>query len=344
MVAGLSLDAAVTRTVAGIADRFPGVAAGAVSAAVPARSVACAGRLAAAEGPPVGTDTVFEIGSVTKVFTSLLLAEAVRRGEVEFGTPLRDLVPAGVRVPELDGRQIMLEHLATHTSGLPRSPLRRAAELRAALTGVNPYARVTGEDLYESLSGTRLRRVPGTGPVWYSNFGVALLGYALVAAAGAAEFGALVRTRIADPLRLADTAVTAGPQQRQRLAAGHRHWGRATPHWQLPGMVAAGGLLSTLSDLLSFLRAQLRPDDTSLADALRATHQLRRSGRRTGIGLGWLHAPLGGTAMLWHNGGTGGFRSFAAFAPRHGVAVAVLVNSSRSPDLAGLRLLRAVTA
>jgi serine-type D-Ala-D-Ala carboxypeptidase/endopeptidase len=105
MVAGLSLDAAVTRAVA-------------------------------AEGPPVGADTVFEIGSVTKVFTSLLLAEAVRRGEVELGSPLRDLVPAGVRVPDRDGRQITLEQLATHTSGLPRSPLRWAAELRAALTGV----------------------------------------------------------------------------------------------------------------------------------------------------------------------------------------------------------------
>lgn len=279
---------------------------------------------------------------MTKVFTALALADAVVRREVSLATPLSELLPPGARVPSAGGRHITLEHLATHTSGLPRSPIGLVAELRsAAWTGANPYAQLDAEALYEALARTRLRRKPGTGPVRYSNFGAALLGQALATASSGGDYGALVCARICDPLGLADTVVAAGPAQVSRLATGHRR-GRAMPHWDLPGMAGAGALHSTGADLLAFVRAQLQPDQTPLAAAIKLTHRERRPGGRSDIGLGWMRTWLGGTTMLWHNGGTGGFRSITALMPDRGVGVVVLVNNFRSPDRAGLRLLRAV--
>lgn len=340
MVAGVTTFDAVTQAVGRLAGRQPGVAVG-VARAGADPLIACAGTSERPAGPAVRADTLFEIGSITKVFTSLLLADAVTRGELHLDTPLSALVPAGVRVPARGGRWITLRHLATHTSGLPRSPLGTGAELRSVVTQANPYATLTAGALYEALVSARLRGTPGEGPVKYSNFGAALLGQALVVATGAADFGDLLRARVAEPLGLADTVAAVPPEQRSRLATGHGWRGRTTPHWHLTGMAGAGALLSSVTDLLTFLRAQLRPAETPLGPAIALTQQEQLAGRRTGIGLGWLQAPLDGATMLWHNGGTGGFRSFAAAVPERGVGVAVLVNGRRSPDLAGLRLLRA---
>lgn len=344
MVAGVTPADPVVQVAGRLAGRHPGVAIGVVSPDGSDPLIVCEGTLSQPDGPDVGADTLFEIGSITKVFTSLLLADAVTRGELSLDTPLRALAPHGVRVPSRGAAQITVRHLATHTSGLPRSPLGLAAELRSAVTNANPYAKLTTEALYEALGRTRLRRPPGTGPVKYSNFGAALLGHALVAATGAADFGDLIRTRIAGPLGLADTVISPSPAQRSRLATGHGWRGRTTPHWELPGMAGAGALLSTVANLVTFLQAQLRPDDTSLGPAITLTQHEQVGDRRIGIGLGWLRAPLDGATMLWHNGGTGGFRSFAALVPERGVGAAVLVNSHRSPDLAGVRLLQAALA
>lgn len=333
----------VHETVRKLAGRHPGVVAGAVTGA--GGTVAGAGRTRLPDGPQPDGSTLFEIGSITKVFTALLLADAVTRGELTLDTPVRELLPAGVRAPARDGTQITVEHLATHTSGLPRSPLGLRHELRSALgSRADPYAHLTRDGLYEVLGRTRLRRTPGTGKPSYSNFGAALLGHALVAALDRGDYGPLVEERICGPLGLVDTVVPPDPARAPRIAAGHAFRGREVPHWELPGMAGAGALLSTADDLLAFLRAQLWPHETSLGEAIALTQHERYGGRRTAIGLGWLHMSMRAGTMLWHNGGTGGFRSFAGFVPEAGAAVVVLVNNHRSPDLAGTRLLDACMA
>lgn len=331
---------AVTGVVDRLASRHPAVVAGALHlGSTPGSVWAAAGRLRLPDGPEAGERTLFEIGSITKVFTGLLLADAVVRREVALETPLQDLLPASVRVPSRDGSPILLRHLATHTSGLPRSPRSTLADLRIALVqGDDPYADVTTESLHDALGRVRLRRVPGSGRMRYSNFGAALLGEALVAATDMPDYASLVGQRICAPLGLTDTVVGDG-RPAVPLATGHGRRNRPVPHWQLAGLAGAGALLSTAADLLTFLRAQLRPDDTPMAEAIK----LSQAEHGTRMGLGWLRMPTRSGLVLWHNGGTGGFRSYAGMMPDSGAAAVVLVNNRRSPDLAGFRLLQALT-
>jgi CubicO group peptidase (beta-lactamase class C family) len=300
-------------------------------------------RAAGREGPgatPPTERTLFEIGSVTKVFTATVLADEVVRGNLALDQPVRDLLPAGTVVPRRDDAEITLEHLATHRSGLPRNPVRGLAPGVAALTGRDPFEPVTPEALLDVLGQTSLRRTPGIGAKRYSNFGFALLGLALVHSTGSESYAAMVEERVCRPLGLADTVVHPDADQLGRTAEGHRWRGRPVSRWALTGLAGAGALLSTAADMLEFLAAQLDPETTPLAEPIRLTQQPRVRGR-SGIGLGWMWAP-GPSPLLWHNGGTGGFRSFVGFLPQPRRGVVVLSNHARFVDLLALRLLGAL--
>ena len=285
--------------------------------------------------------TIFEIGSITKVFTGLLLADLAEQGVVGLDDPLAGYLPAWVRVPARNGRQITLGDLASHTGGLPRDPkgmLRRWLGDRR-----NPYAPLSVEELYAGLARTRLRRRPGE-RVKYSNLGAGLLGEALAHAAGQ-PYQELVRERICVPLGMRDTVVTPTGEQTARLAIGHTRRGRPAPPLQLPALAGAGALRSTVTDLLCFVRANLDPAHSPLASQIQRTQVPRlRAAKRVQVGLGWLIARPPGAAgpVLWHNGGTGGYRSFVALARQTGTAVVVCSNTARSVDRLGLRLLKAL--
>ncbi len=339
-----AVDEAVERIAARHGKRHVGLVVGAVTSAG-ARCVVPVGRVRAPDGPAPRADSLFEIGSVTKVFTALLLAEAVTRGELSLDTPLGDLLPE-VDVPTRDGAAITVEHLATHTAGLPNNPMPFLAALRVqwqARDG-DPWEAIDRAALLTALSQTKLRRTPGTGRIAYSILGAGVLGHALVAAAATRDFGELVRLRICEPLGMADTVLLPDREQTEREAVGHRRRRRTTGHWRVAGLPGAGALRSTATDMLTFLHAQLRPHDTPLGPAIALTHPERRPGKRLGIGLGWLRVPMGGEhVLLWHNGGTGGFRAFAGFVPAAGVGVVALANDLRNVDRVGLDLLTALS-
>ena len=322
------------RVVAPRAKRYVAVAAAATRAgttAYLARGVRDARR-----GGGVDERTVFEIGSVTKVFTALLLADQVVAGNVELEQTLHELLP-DVRIP-VRGRPITLAALATHTSGLPRLPrsmLRQAMRNRS-----DPYAHFTEHDVHAGLERARLRREPG-GKWRYSNFGAAVLGHALAKHAGT-TYDHLLRERVTGPLVLVDTVITLRPDQVQRAARGHTRWRHPTNDWSMPAMPAMGAVHSTAADLTKFLHAQLDPDDTPLAEAIRLTHEPRAGRPPLQAALGWLVAslPKGGPTVHWHNGGTGGARSFAGFVADQRSACVVLTTGQRSADRLGFDLLR----
>ena len=344
----MSGDEALRETLAAVTARHRQQHVGLILGAVTSTGTTCvapAGHLRAPDGPEPRADSLFEIGSVTKVFTALLLAEAVTRNELTLDTPVSDLLPEVV-VPTRDGVAITLEHLATHTAGLPNNPMPLAAALRAqwkARDG-DPWEPIDRTALLKALAATRLRQTPGTGPIAYSNLGAGVLGHALVAASGHHYFDDLVRTRICRPLCMTDTVLLPDAAQATRQAVGHRRRRRPTGHWQVAGLPGAGALRSTANDMLTFLHAQLNPATTPLGPAITVTHQERRPGNRLGIGLGWLRVPAPeGRVMLWHNGGTGGFRAFAGFIPAAGVGAVALANDLRSVDRVGVELLTALT-
>jgi D-alanyl-D-alanine-carboxypeptidase/D-alanyl-D-alanine-endopeptidase len=290
-------------------------------------------------GSPV-PDTIFEIGSVTKVFTATVLADMVEEGLVALDDPVQRYLPAGVELP-VRGRPITLADLASQTSGLPRLPpglLRRSVLQRR-----NPYAGFTEFDLERAISRTRLKSSPGE-TLRYSNFGFGLLGYALARCAEQ-PFEQLVRERVCDPLALADTQISIAAEACARFADGHDRRGRQVPHWELAALAGAGALRSTVADLLCFLELQLQQPRTRLGRAAQATHESRAHRGRLSQSLGWAGLPLRGDSrqMLWHNGGTGGFRSFLGFVRESEAGVAVLSNCSRSVDAIGFRILEALS-
>jgi CubicO group peptidase (beta-lactamase class C family) len=300
----------------------------------------------AAPGPATpaapGPATLFEIGSITKVLTGLLLADLAAAGVVGLDDPLARYLPAPASVPSFQGREITLADLSSHAAGLPRNP---KGMLRSWLRDRdNPFAGLTATDVQEGLARTRLRRRPGD-RARYSNLGAGLLGQALATAAGR-PYERLVSERVCLPLGMADTVVDPTGDQAARLAVGHTRRGRPVPPFQVPALPGAGALRSTATDMLRFLAANLDPAATPLAAQLDRIQQPRvRMGRGVQMGLGWLivRSPAPGGPLLWHNGGTSGFRSFAAVRRDRGVAVVVLSNTARSVDRLGLRLVRALS-
>lgn len=268
--------------------------------------------------------TIFEIGSLTQVFTSLLLADAVARGEVAYDTQLSQLMPLGVTVPTERDQKITLEMLATHRSGLPSMP--RSLALRQF--DPDPYSGYTADRLYEDLVTTRLDAVPGS-IVRYSAWGAGVLGFALTRATKA-SYPELVDDRVAKPLGLRDTRADVPSQSEGRAAPGHNEDLAIVSPWHFDALVGAAGLHSTAQDLIAVVRAELdaaHGGKGPLADRMRATQEVRVPGDPRSVGLGWWIEKDG---RFWHNGASGGYHAFVTFDPARGQGVVVLAATSTS--------------
>ena len=284
------------------------------------RRVIAHGRLASGDSRPLNGDTVFEIGSLTKVFTALLLTEMVQRGEVQLTDPVATHLPATVRVPQRNGEQITLRDLAMHLSSLPRMP----SNVDSA-DSANPFADYSIDRLYEFLSAYELPRDIGS-RFEYSNLGGALLGHAL-ARRGGMDYGALVETRIARPMGMTSTRMTLNPEMKTRLAVGHAYGLTPTANWDLGALAGAGALHSTANDLLTFLAANLGYTDSPLAPAMAAMLRFRRSVGDGEIALAWFSRMHEGVEIISHGGTTGGYRAFMGYDPKTRVGVVVLSNA-----------------
>ncbi|MEV0198738.1 serine hydrolase domain-containing protein [Nonomuraea sp. NPDC050691] len=355
----------VSRLVREAVDRLVADHVGVVVAAITpdVTEIRGGGRTGGEDGGAPGAETVFEIGSVSKVFTALALARLSATGAADLDEPLAALLPGGASVPSRDGEEIALRHLATHTSGLPRLP--KGMLLRALLrpSAPDPYAGCTAEFLLRGLAGTRLGATPGR-RFRYSNLGAGLLGLALAHRAGTG-YETLITRQICAPLGMADTGITLDGGRSARLAQGHTRRRRPAAAWHMADLAGAGGLRSTPADLVAFVRAHLdafaraHPDDDSgdgtgdgtggVAEAVRLSRRVEhRINPFAWVHLGWmgrrLHPRQGAHLQLWHNGMTGGFSSFVGFDPEEGVAVVVLSNTQRSLDRPAFDLLGALQA
>ena len=281
----------------------------------------------------VDAGAVFEIGSITKVFTASVLSDMVARREVKLDDPVANYLPRAVHMP-VRGRPISLLDLATQVSGLPRLP-----DNLAPRDPSNPYADYSVRQLYEFLSRYQLPRDPGAS-YEYSNLGMGLLGHALALRARM-SYEQLVARRLLTPLGMRETAITLTPPLRARLAPGHDEAGKVVPNWDLPTLAGAGALRSTASDMLAFLAANVDTSATPIGRALRQTHDPRQATDNPNlkVGLAWhiLSRPSGN--IVWHNGGTGGYRTFIGFDPVRRIGVVVLSNFNRSVDDLGYHLL-----
>ena len=285
------------------------------------RRVVAYGHPANGDSRVVDGDTIFEIGSVSKVFTSLLLADMVNRSEVRLDDPASKYLPDSVTVPERSGKVITLLDLSTHSSGLPTLPSNlKPKDVR------NPYADYSVDDLYQFLSGYTLPRDPGS-EFEYSNLGAGLLGHLLASRVGA-DYESAIRIRITEPLGMPDTGITLSSSMKQRMATGHNAMLAPVADWDFLTLAGAGALRSSANDLLTFLEAFLGYKASPLAPAMKTMFDVRRLFGKLEVGLGWTISSVHNREIAAHEGGTGGFRSLVGYDPKERIGVVVLSNVS----------------
>jgi serine-type D-Ala-D-Ala carboxypeptidase/endopeptidase len=283
------------------------------------------------------SQSLFEIGSITKVLTGTLLADMHLRGEVGLDDPVSEHLPAD-RLPRWRDRIPTLRELATHRAGLPNTPpslARREMAFAAGLIRQDPWSRIGEREYAHLIRRVRPRSVGRA--VRYSSVGFGLLGEALGHRADK-RYDDLIRDRVCLPLGMSETRVKVAPGE-TRLLPGYSRTGRPRPPLE-DLMPAAGSLRSDAEDMLRFLDAALAPPLDTPGPALRMAMETQATKGRAKLGLGWvvLERPRRPT-LVWHNGGTWGYRSFAGLMPGRRTAVVVLSNTSRSVDRLGFDLL-----
>ena len=288
-------------------------------------------------------DALYEVGSVTKTFTGLILAQMVEQKQVQLDTPVRELLPSGTVAKPASGHELTLVDLSSQHSGLPRLP----ANLHPA-HAENPYADYGTGQLYAFMARQGVSLAPDT-PFVYSNLGVGLLGQALADRAGK-PYPQLLHDEVLGPLDMRDTAIALTPALQARFAQGYDAEHHPAHAWDLDALAGAGGIRSTTGDMLTYLEAQLHPDRLSpatidtpasktLPSAIGASHVLRgEAGPGMHIALNWFR--YDSTGAFWHNGGTGGFSSYALFSPQGDYALVVLCNTASNAftDALGMHL------
>ena len=331
-------------------ERPVGVAVGIVTPDGTAR--ATLGRARLPGGAPL-REATFEIGSITKTFTGILLASLVHRGVVSLDDRLPELLPAGVDLPA-EQQSITLAHLATHTAGLPRTPpgMGGPGMLLRFVLGLNPYAGYTTDELLSALEVTELRSSPGERSE-YSNFGFGLLGWILGREA-AMGYASALREFVYGPLGLPGIELGPSGETGSRTATGYRvrqvvgpvRLGLVAEPWALPeAFEGAGAVRSTLEGMVGYLAANMGRGRYPVHAAIRSAQQEHfQVSPQRGIGLAWVRDRRRdiGQTVIWHNGGTGGFRSFLGFTEDGRFGVVVLANALASVDPLGARLLRAI--
>jgi CubicO group peptidase (beta-lactamase class C family) len=295
-------------------------------------------------------DSLYEIGSITKTFTGLVLAQMIAQGKVALNDPVRKLLPQDALAAP-NGTEITLLDLVTQHSGLPRMP----DNLHPA-DRYNPYADYRPADLYSFLRQHGLQK-PADAGYLYSNLGVGLLGQALADRAGT-SYGDLVRREVLLPLRMRDTHLTLSPAQQTRVIQGYDANHKPAHSWESDALAGAGAIRSTAADMLVYLDANLHPDHLpsgaekyregrTLSAALDQSHVLRDDvDRNTRIAFAWMFVEQ--AQIFWHNGATAGYSSFAFFNPKDDFAAVVLFNTAPGrgtpfADMLGAHILQRFT-
>jgi serine-type D-Ala-D-Ala carboxypeptidase/endopeptidase len=283
---------------------------------------------------PVNADTIFEIGSITKVFTAIISILKEQEEKINLEDPINKYFSDTIKVP-MKTRKIRLIDLMTHTSGLPRIPDNMVdSEYKMS----NPYKAYSLKKLYSFLKSHKLVR--NSGEVFeYSNLGYGLLGQILEIQSGQTYETLLQEITI--PLHMCDTKITLTDEQKSRFSNCHDEHKNSVDAWDLGALATAGALRSTMNDMLKFAQANLREDKAEgLSLAINKSHAKHNyPAIERELSLGWQVLDINDTQILWHNGGTGGSRSFVGLDKKNHKAVVVLSNTSSSIDEIGFSML-----
>ena len=308
------------------------------------REIVGLGKVSSKGGESVPDEnTLFEIGSITKAFTGTLLARLTLLGKVRPDDPVNKYLPENLRLPSRDHRDVSLLHLATHTGGIPVQPVSLPFYALTSSNPSDPYAEFGPDRLSKTLKALKPDHPFGS-RFRYSNLGVGVLGHALAGANGSQSFEEALAQQVLQPLGMPDTVLKPASAKIGNLAVGHSKAGKVASGWTFATLEACGGLRSNGKDMAIFLESAGSMRETILKNAF---EMAQRPWRETGstdkfVGFCWMRqkSPGGDATLIWHNGGTGGYRSFLGFIPESNIGVVVLSNSAHSVDALALSILR----
>jgi CubicO group peptidase (beta-lactamase class C family) len=291
------------------------------------------GETAAGNETMPDANSIFEIGSITKTFTSALLAYYVNEGKVKLTDPITKYLPDSVAANK-ELQNVTLLTLSNHTSGLPRLPDNFEYHSSDPL---DPYKDYTKQYLFSYLKSCKLITKPGD-TYAYSNLAVGLLGTILEQVSGK-SFAEMVQEIICDPLNMQSTRQHLNLVQKQRFVKVYNEEGKETSAWNFNVLAPCGALRSTVNDLLIYVKANMTKDDTKPSKAFGLTHQITFD-KGVKLGLAWHIIVVNNIEYYFHNGGTYGSSSFLAFNTEKNIAVVVLSNAQESTDELGSAILR----
>lgn len=278
--------------------------------------------------------SIYEIGSISKSFTGILLAKAIEEQKVKADDDIRNYLPESCKNLIYKNTPLTLIQLANHTSGIPRLPENLSAQKN--FDEKDPYHHYTKELLFNYLSKLKLKTMPATVSE-YSNTGMALLGVILEGVYGK-SYEALVKEKITEPLHMVHTYQEVPSAEQSQFCSGYDEQGHETPHWNLGEIPACGGLRSTPEDMVLYLQANAEEKDPAMTLSHATTFQ---SGKYNSLGMAWhKQQNLSGDELIWHNGATYGFSSFMGFYKGKHCGVVVLSNSGNNVDGLAIKLLK----
>jgi serine-type D-Ala-D-Ala carboxypeptidase/endopeptidase len=282
------------------------------------------GKTSVLSDKPISRDTIFEIGSITKVFTTLILMMLSSRGEIHLDDSIDIFLPFD-QVPHFNGHKITLRHLATHSSGLPSFPSTLIPK-----NPKNPYKNYSIEDLYYFLQQYSLKRKPGD-HFLYSNLGMGLLAH-ILRIKTQKSYKALILEHVLEPLSMDDSGVEITAIMKDRMCMGH-NIGKTVEFWDTPeAIVGSGGLRSNIQDMTKFLAANLGFVQTPITNFLKKCHKRLYSTETSGeyCGFGWIISGTQKGDVIWHDGITGGFANFIGFNQHTQKGLVILTNSRKN--------------
>jgi CubicO group peptidase (beta-lactamase class C family) len=289
--------------------------------------------------------TFFEIGSITKVFTALSIANLANEGRLSYADPVSKYFPDSIRFPRYREKKISIETLLQHTSGLAGIPDNL---LVPGVDSLNPYRAYTVQNLYQYLNKASPERAPAE-KYEYSNLGFGIAGQAISNISGK-TYQQYLKDNIFIPLSMNASTANSADTFQKIFAAPYSENGDRVKRWDFDAMAGAGAIRSNLVDMLKFLKFSMNPDINiqnsakSLVKGMHDCQTMTIDGRHNlKVGLGWHISPLDGDQLIWHNGETGGYRSFLGFTKNHQQGIVVLTNSQSDPDNLAIMILHGLS-
>lgn len=286
-------------------------------------------------------ETVFQIGSTSKLLTAMLLQRLCDEGIVSMDTTLGQLLAASMSLSS-SVQGVTLRQLVTHTSGFPRIP-QSLLDKVTEMAGdddlmLDPYSYLGPKDVFDYLASAEDKRK--TGQFEYSNYGMGLLAHILEVVMGE-DYESMVREKVLLPLGMHHTAISLTPEMKAKLAQGYTAKGLPTRMWSFAALGGAGAYSSTAEDLTTFIQA-------SVAESGLASQLLRKMSEpqfKGDAGTGWMQPSfidrfVGNRAVVWHNGMVGGYASYLAIDKEAGTGVVVLTNQASATEMLGMMLMR----